>query len=355
MTPYGAGIGHFVRACFATPSRALVSLAILLAVGWAMVPFLHWAVLDAAWQGNTGSDCEGKGACWIFIGMRFEQIIYGSYPADLRWRVDVAALLGVVGLAALVFAPGRRGKIPAAAAFFALYTITAGILLRGGIFGLEGAPTRVWGGLMLTVIIAVWTIATAIPLGLLLALARRSRLPVISALSAGFIDTVRSLPLVGILFLAIVMFPFFMPAEVETDNLIRALIAFTLFNAANLAEVFRGGLQVVPEGHTEAGLALGLSRWRITSLVVVPQAIFLSLPGIVNVCIAIVKETTIVLIVGLYDFLGVLEAGLSDPQWLVADQARSTAYLFAAMVFWLLCFGLSRYSQRLEKRLGNGR
>lgn len=341
----------FLRASFATPARAAVSLAILLGGAYAIIPFLNWAFLDAAWSGSTAADCEGKGACWIFIGMRFEQVIYGSYPAEMRWRVDLAALLAVAGVAVLVLLPKRTNKIFAAALFFATYTLAAGILLRGGILGLESAPTRLWGGLMLTAIIAVWTIATAVPLGLLLALARRSRLPVISMLAAGFIDTMRSLPLVGVLFLAIVMFPFFMPPGVETDRLIRALLAFTLFNAANLAEVFRGGLQVVPQGQSEAGLALGLSQRQVTWTIVVPQAVYLSLPGVVNVCIAIVKETTIVLIVGLFDFLGVLQAGLSDPQWLAAEQARATAYLFAAVVFWTVCYGLSQYSLRLEERL----
>jgi general L-amino acid transport system permease protein len=341
----------FLRACFATPARAVVSLIIMAGGAYAAIPFLNWAFLDAAWSGSTGADCEGKGACWIFIGMRFEQIIYGSYPADLRWRVDLAALLAVAGAGLSWATPARTGKIAATALFFAVYTVTAAILLHGGILGLQPVPTRLWGGLMLTAIIAAWTIATAVPLGLLLALARRSRLPLISMLAAVFVDTVRSLPLVGILFLAIVMFPFFMPPGVETDRLIRALAAFTLFNAANLAEVFRGGLQVVPQGQSEAGLALGLSQRQVTWKIVVPQAVFLSLPGVVNVCIAIVKETTIVLIVGLLDFLGVLQAGLSDPQWIAAEQARTTAYLFAAIVFWIVCFGLSTYSLRLEARM----
>ena len=204
---------------------------------------------------------------------------------------------------------------------------------------------------LLTVVIAAWTIVTALPLGLLLALARRSELPIISASAAALIDIVRSLPLVGLLFLVIVMFPLFVPPGFETDKLVRALLAFTMFNAANFAEVFRGGLQAIHRSQIEGGYSLGLPKWRVTALIVVPQVIAVSIPGVVNICIAIVKETTIVLILGLFDFVGVLQAGMADPEWLMAESVRTTAYVFAAFVFWLICFSLSRYSLALERRL----
>ena len=168
-------------------------------------------------------------------------------------------------------------------------------------------------------------------------------------MAGAFIDLMRSLPLVGILFLMIVMFPLFVPPGVETDKLMRVLVAFTLFNAANFAEVFRGGLQAVPHGQIEAGGSLGLPKWHVTSLIVVPQAIAIAVPGLVNLCIAVIKETTIVLIVGLVDFVGVLQSGMSDPDWLMAPSVRTTAYAFAAAVFWAICFALSRYSRSLER------
>jgi general L-amino acid transport system permease protein len=341
----------FLRSCVSSLFNTLLTIAILAALALTLPSLLEWALVDAIWSGTSGRDCSGKdGACWIFVTSRFGQILYGSYPVDERWRVSLTAALGAIGIAALVLAPPGR-RLTLAAFLIAAYTFVGAVLLRGGLFGLAPAPTGLWGGLMLTLIVATWTIATAVPLGLVLALARRSCMPVVAGLAAGLIDVVRGLPLVGILFLAIVLFPLFAPPGVETDKLIRALLAFTLFNAANLAEVFRGGLQSVPRGQEEAGASLGLSRTKVTWLIVVPQSIAISLPGVVNVCIAIVKETTIVLIVGLFDFLGVLQAGVADPEWLMAEQARETAYLFAALVFFCVCFGLSRYSLRLESRL----
>jgi general L-amino acid transport system permease protein len=299
----------------------------------------------------SGRDCAGKdGACWIFVHERLGQIVYGSYPVGERWRADLTGGLGALVIAALVWSPlGRR--LSSAVLLISAYAVIGAVLLRGGLPGLPVVPTGLWGGLMLTLVVAAWSIATAVPLGLLLALARRSSMPVVAALAAGFIDVVRGLPLVGILFLAIILFPLFAPPGVETDKLVRALLAFTLFNAANLAEVFRGGLQAVAGGQEEAGASLGLSHAKVTWLIVVPQAVALSIPAVVNVCIAIVKETTIVLIVGLFDFLGVLQAGVADPEWLMAEQVRETAYFFAGLVFFSVCFGLSRYSLRLDRRL----
>jgi general L-amino acid transport system permease protein len=341
----------FVRSCLSSPLNALFTLAVLAGLVATIPPLFEWAVLDAVWSGASGRDCSGKnGACWIFIHERFGQIVYGSYPLDQRWRADLTAGLGALVIAALVWSSlGRR--LTSAGILITGYAVVGAILLRGGVFGLVPVPTGVWGGLMLTLVVAAWTIATALPLGLVLALARRSRMPVVAHLAAGFIDVVRGLPLVGILFLAVILFPLFAPPGVESDKLMRALLAFTLFNAANLAEVFRGGLQSVASGQEEAGASLGLSEVKVTWLVVVPQAVAISIPAVVNVCIAIVKETTIVLLVGLFDFLGVLQAGVADPEWLMADQARETAYLFAALVFFFVCFGLSRYSLHLERRL----
>lgn len=341
----------FLRSCVSTPWNAALTALVLLLAFATLPDLVQWLFLDAVWTGSSAKDCAGRdAACWPFVQARAEQLIFGTYPAAERWRVLAALVVAIVGLGALVrqrhgFRLGRSVLLLAATA------VAVGVLMHGGVLGLRTVPTSQWGGILLTAIIAGWTIATALPLGLMLALARRSPLPLIAGIAAGFIDIVRSLPLVGILFLAIVMFPLFVPPGVETDKLVRALIAFTLFNAANLAEVFRGGLQAIPAGQVEAGRSLGLSPWRVTSTVAVPQAIAISLPGVVNVCIAVVKETTIVLIVGLFDFLGVLQAGLSDPEWLAAESARTTGYVFAGLVFWAVCFALSRYSLALERRL----
>ena len=348
-------LGEFVASCVSSPLNIALTLLLLGAAAYALPGLWRWLFTDAVFTGSSGRDCVDRGgACWIFIRLRADQIIYGSYPAPERWRVHLAALLGLAGFAAILMrgAPHHHRLV---VIFLPLYALAAGILLTGGTFGLAYVPSNAWGGLLLTVIVAAWSIATALPIGLVLALARRSDMPVIAAMAGGFIDLVRGLPLIGVLFLAIVMFPLFVPPGIETDKLIRALIAFTVFEAATLAEVFRGGLQGVPKEQIEAGASLGLSRSRITWLVVVPQAITIALPGIVNVCITIIKETTIVLIVGLFDFLGVLQAGLADPEWLRAQEVRATAYVLAAAVFWCICFGLSRYSLAIERSRNRGR
>lgn len=342
---------RFLRSCVSTPANAALSVLVLLAAGLALPGLFQWLVADAVWSGATARECTGRdAACWIFLGARTDQILFGTYPDSERWRVVAALLVAVAGIGALVRQPhgfrlGRSALILAATA------VAVGVFMHGGVLGLPIVRTGDWGGILLTAIIAGWTIATALPLGLMLALARRSELPLLSGAAAAFIDVVRSLPLVGILFLFVVLFPFFVPPGVETNTLVRILLAFTFFNAANLAEVFRGGLQAIPPGQVEAGRSLGLAPWRVTSTIVVPQAVAISLPGVVNVCIAIIKETSIVLIVGQFDFLGVLQAGLADPEWLAAESARTTAYVFAALVFWVVCFGLSRYSLALERRL----
>jgi general L-amino acid transport system permease protein len=251
--------------------------------------------------------------------------------------------------------PWRRGKLPAVLAALILYPVFAGIMLYGGVLGMPAVPTARWGGILLTVVIAAWTIAASLPLGLALALARRSGLPILAWLAVLYIDLMRGLPLVGILFVAIVLFPMFVPPGVDVDVLVRTLVAFALFNAANMAEVMRGGIQSVPKAQHEAAMALGLRPWQAMALCILPQAIRAAMPGIVNVSVAIIKETTIVLIAGLFDFLGVLQSGLVDPVWIIGDQIRQTAYFFAGVVFFVVCFGLSRFSARIERKLDVGR
>jgi general L-amino acid transport system permease protein len=341
----------FLRSCVSSPLNVVLTAGLVALVVWALPGLIRWLFVDAVWSGTSGRDCAGHdAACWIFLQARTGQLLFGTYPVGERWRIAVAAVVGAAAVIAVVRFHHRLRFATIVGALVAT-AIAVGVLMVGGVFGLPYVATRLWGGALLTVVIAAWTIATALPLGLALALARRSELPVISAIAATIIDVVRSLPLVGLLFLAIVMFPLFAPPGVETDKLLRALIAFTIFNAANFAEVFRGGLQSVPDTQIEGGRSLGLGRWRVTALIVVPQAVAVSVPGLVNICIAIIKETTIVLILGLFDFIGVLQSGMADPDWLMAASVRTTAYVFAAFVFWVVCFSLSRYSLSLERRL----
>jgi general L-amino acid transport system permease protein len=346
-------LSAFLKSCLATPFNAALSVVTLLLLGWLLRDLISWALIDAVWSGSSPRACEGHdAACWVFIRLRFEQLLYGPYPASERWRVDIVAALAVAAVALMLMPLRRTGARKLLGLIgLCLLPVIAAPLLAGGFAGLKAVPTTDWGGIMLTIVIATWTIATSIPLGLLLALGRRSELPVIAYASATFIELWRSLPLIGILFLAVVMFPLFVPQGFESDKLVRALIAFSLFNAAIFAEVFRGGLQAIPHGQREAARSLGLGYWRTTGLVVLPQVIRIVMPGMINACVSIIKETTVVLIIGLVEFLAVLQIAFADPAWLIGDQVRSTGYLFAALVFWSLCFGLSRYSARLDRQM----
>jgi len=349
-----AALREFLKSCVATPLNLVLSLVMLAVFGVAVWSLGEWAFVDAVWRGSSGASCAGtSAACWPFVRLHWDLILFGRYPQAEHWRVEIAGLLGLASVLVILL-PRLRRKLETAAALLLLYPIVAAILLCGGIFGLSRVASSLWGGLMLTVVVAAWTIVCAIPIGLLLALGRRSTLPVVALLSARYIDIVRGLPLVGVLFLAVVLLPVFMPPGVEINNLMSALVAFALFNAATLAEVFRGGLQSVPRHQFESGAALGLSHAQLLLRIIIPQAITAALPGIVNVCVEIVKETTLILIVGLFDLLGILQAAITDPEWLVSGQVRQTAYFFAGLLFWTLCFGLSRYSTHIERRISAG-
>jgi general L-amino acid transport system permease protein len=349
-----ASLGDFLRSCVATPLNLALTIAVLAVFGMVIPPLVQWGLIDAVWSGASGQACAGThAACWLFVRLHWHLVLYGRYPPSQEWRVALAAALGFSGVLVLLL-PGIRAKLQMAATLLLVYPVAAAILLVGGVFGLPFVPTSLWGGMMLTLVVAAWTIVTAIPFGLLLALGRRSAMPVVSFLSARYIDIVRGLPLVGVLFLAVVLLPLFMPPGIEINNLVSALVAFTLFNAATLAEVFRGGLQSVPRHQYQGGAALGLSPAHVMLLIVVPQAVRAALPAIINVCVEIVKETTLILIVGLLDLLGVLQGGITDPEWLVSDQVRRTAYFFAGLVFWVLCFSLSRYGARIERGMSAG-
>ncbi len=352
---FGVALGWLRRNLFATPFHSLLTIGALWFLWLVVPPLVDWAILDAAWRGSGPSACANKeAACWVFIRIRFEQIVFGPYPAAERWRVEVVIALAVLGIAALL-SPRVRGKGWIGLAMMTLYPSIAAGLLAGGVFGLTPVATSDWGGLTLTLVVAASSIVLSMPLGLLLALARRSSLPMVRLAAVSFIEFWRGVPLIGVLFMAASMFPLFMPAGTDIDKLVRALVAFALFNSAYMAEVFRGGLQAIPRGQYEAARALGLGHWRIMALVVLPQATRIVIPGIVNTCIGIFKETTLILVIGLFELLSVIQAGMADPEWLIGDHVRETGYLFAAFGFWAFCFGMSRYSARLEARLAVAR
>lgn len=335
---------------FSSWFNTLLTLLALYLIYLIVPPLLSWAFLDANWVGTTREDCTKAGACWVFIEQRFGQFMYGYYPPQLRWRVDLTVWLAVLGAAPL-FIPRIPRKVVYGLSFLVVYPIVAFILLRGGFFGLENVATSQWGGLMLTLVIATVGIAGALPLGILLALGRRSKMPAVKVVCVTFIEFWRGVPLITVLFMSSVMLPLFLPEGMSFDKLLRALIGVIMFQSAYVAEVVRGGLQAIPKGQYEAASAMGLGYWRSMGLVILPQALKLVIPGIVNTLIALFKDTSLVIIIGLFDLLNSVKQAAADPKWL---GMATEGYVFAAVVFWIFCFSMSRYSVHLERKLDTG-
>ncbi|MEP7172417.1 MAG: amino acid ABC transporter permease [Aestuariivirga sp.] len=468
--------GWIIANLFPTIGNGIVSIlagAFLVWIGWGV---LDWALFSAVWSGENREVCavEGAGACWPFVYSRFAQWIYGFYPIDQRWRVNICFLVGAAALIpmlmpsmpykkwnalflliaypliTLILLTGGHFTMSAAAFLnaFILLALAAtflplvafgieegiqsnrigfglagfGILVwlasvvigssiwhsalgsfspgsigaaifigAGGLlgigqlfgagnssgqaalrnwliaaavlfglmlilkmdFGLQEVETSQWGGLLVTLVVAITGIVASLPLGILLALGRRSKMPIVKTFSVIFIEAWRGVPLITVLFMASVMLPLFLPEGVNFDKLMRALIGVALFSSAYMAEVVRGGLQAIPKGQYEAAQALGLSYWKLMSFIVLPQALKIVIPGIVNSFISLFKDTTLVSIVGLFDLLNIASTTSNDAKW-ASPQTGATAYFTAAMIFWIFCFSMSRYSLFIERRLNTG-
>jgi general L-amino acid transport system permease protein len=339
------------RNLFSSLSNTLITLLVLALLWLVVPPFFNWAVEKATLAGSSKDACTGDGACWTFIKLRLHTFLWGHYPTAEMWRLAVAAAL-LVAFAAPVMRDRIRHRGIYLVLLLTLFPALAGILLVGGVAGLPYVDTNEWGGLMLDVIISFVTVAGALPLGILLALGRRSQLPVIKIFSIGFIELWRGVPLLTVLFMSAVMVPLFLPYGVSIDRLIRAMVAFTLFNAAYMAETVRGGLQGVPEEQEEAAYSLGLRWWHVQVFVTLPQALRIVVPGIVNNIVDLFKDTSLVTIIGLVDLLGAVNQSLKDPAWL---GFAKEGYVFTAFVFFVCCFGMSSYSRRFERRLNRHR
>jgi general L-amino acid transport system permease protein len=334
---------------FATPLDIVITLVIAYLLWRAIVPLVEWIFIDATFNGTTRNDCTSGGACWVFVRARFGQFMYGLYPPAERWRVDLAGIILVAGIAALSWKALPYRRVFAVAALLILPPL--GIWLLGGGFGLKPIETRDWGGLMLTIFISIYAGLIAIPLGILLALGRRSELPIIRMIAIIFVEFWRGVPIVAVIFLASILLPLIMPSGIGIDRLARAVIGLGLVIAAYMAEAVRGGLQALPEGQQEAATALGLGYWRATSLIILPQAIRIALPAMTNEFISLIKSTTLVLIVSILDLLGIAQAALADPSWVGMNKE---AYAFAGMLYWLGCFGLSRVGLAMERSRSKG-
>jgi len=305
--------------------------------------------VHAQWRGTSSEACPDEhGACWAFVIARWRPWLVGGYPAGELWRAWTAFGLFVVFWAWVLRRPTDSGAGRVLWGFLLLPVLMSFLLLGGGPLAFV-PPTR-WGGLLLTLVATLVTFATALPLGLLLALGRRSRLPVVRALSAAFVEGMRSVPLLALLFIAATLLPMFLPAGLNIDLFTRALIAFALFNAAMAAEVFRGGLQTIGQGQLEAATTVGLGPVATLRLVVLPQAVAAVVPALVNIMVAIIKETTLLSVIGLNDLLGAIENGAKSPEWTGEANILTSGQVFLALVYLAVCYGLSRYSRRLESR-----
>lgn len=313
-------------------------------------PILNWGFIDADWRGETREDCDRVGACWVYIRIWFKQLMYGRYPVTELWRINTAYIVLILAFIPL-FIPSFRYKHWIGVFLLFVYPVFAFVMFHGDTAGLEIVETPLWGGLFLTLVIAVTGIVASLPIGIVLALGRRSNMPVVRALCVAFIELWRGVPLITVLFMSSVMFPLFMPEGMHFDKLIRALVGVMLFSAAYMAEVVRGGLQAIPKGQFEAAQAVGLSYWKLMGLIILPQALKIVIPGIVNTFIGLFKDTTLVLIIGLFDFLGMAQAVATNPDWL---GFYVEGYVFVACGFWIFCFSMSRYSQHLERKLHTG-
>lgn len=343
-------VGWLKKNLFSTPVNSLLTLVALAFICWTIPKIVQWALIDADWLGTTAEDCSREGACWVFVAVRFNQFLFGFYPSSEYWRVVLAfSLVGFLIAWLLIEKTPKKGFVAFITVF--IYPVIAYILFYGGVFGLPVIETHRWGGLMLTLILATIGMFCALPIGIILALGRRSSMPIAKSVSIIFIELWRGVPLITVLFMSSVMLPIFIPEEITIDKLLRAIIGIIFFESAYMAEVIRGGLQAIPRGQYEAAEALGLSYWKTMFFIILPQALKMVIPGIVNTFNALFMDTTLVLIIGLFDFLAVMQSAFSDPKW---PGFSVEGYIFVALVYWIACFSMSRYSQYLERKLHTG-
>ncbi len=338
------------RNLFDSPANAFLTFVAVLFLILALPAIWNWTVAQADLWGDSKSACVDKGACWVFIRIRLPVFIFGQYPPSQQWRVIVAFAL-LVGFAVPALRDGTPHRALWVVLLLTLFPLLAGLLLVGGVPGLPFVDTTLWGGLMLDVVISFVTMAGSLPLGVLLAYGRRSQLAGIRTVSIAFIELWRGVPLLTVLFMAAVLLPLFLPNGVTVDRLVRAMGALVLFNAAYMAEVVRGGLQGVDAEQEEAAQSLGISWWSTQTLVVLPQAMRIIVPGIINTAVDLFKDTTLVTIVGLSDLLGAVNQSLKDPAWL---GLAPEGYAFAAVTFFICCFAMSAYGRSFERRLARG-
>ncbi|HGZ69995.1 MAG TPA: amino acid ABC transporter permease [Nitratifractor sp.] len=340
------GVIYWIRKnLLSSTTNILLTILSLYIIYIIVPPLIKWAFIDANFTGHAKSDCGGDGACWVFIREKLKMFIYGFFPEQQLWRANLTLFLGFVTIVIAVIE-----KVPKSIkiASIVILPIAAIVLLSGGIFGLEYIETNKWGGLLLTLVIATVGIVLSFPIGVLLAMGRQSKLPIIKTLSVSYIELIRGVPLITVLFMASVVLPLFFPEGMDFDKLVRALIGITLFQAAYVAENIRGGFQAIPKGQYEAADALGLTYGQKMRLIILPQAIKVAIPNLVGTFISLFKDTSLVMIIGLFDLLTMVKLTANDRDWLGFD---TEGYVFVALIYWAFNFTMSRYSKHLEKKL----
>jgi general L-amino acid transport system permease protein len=355
-----SGALGWVRAnLLSSPFNIALTIVIVLLLAWVFEELVRFLVIDAVWTGNDREACLESvqhreiGACWPFVWERWSYFVFGSYPIPQRWRVDLFFAMLAFGIAWLLWLEAPRRDLGVIYCFIIL-PIVSFILLHGfNAIGLPEVDTVLWGGVLVTIVVAAVGIVLSLPLGILLALGRRSRMPAVRLFSVVFIEFVRGVPLITVLFMASVMLPLFVPESLEPDKLLRALIGIALFASAYMAEVVRAGLQAIPKGQFEGAMAVGLGYRQMMQLIILPQALKITIPNIVNTYIGLFKDTTLVFIVGIFDFLRTVEVARIDPKW-ATPVTSTTGYAVAAMFYLIFCYGMSRYARAMEARLGRG-
>ena len=352
-----SGAFGWVRAnLLSTPFNVALTILIVLLLAWVVPELVKFLLVDAVWSGSDRDACREIvqhrpiGACWPFVWERLRYFIYGSYPIPERWRVDLFFAMLAFGVVWLLWLEAPRRGL-GATYFFLVLPVCAFVLLHGWpAIGLPAVDTVLWGGVLVTIVVAAVGIVFSLPLGILLALGRRSSMPTVNLLATLFIEFVRGVPLITVLFMASVMLPLFVPQQYEPDKLLRALIGIALFASAYMAEVVRAGLQAIPKGQFEGAMAVGLKYPQMMRLVILPQALRVTIPNIVNTTIGLFKDTTLVFIVGIFDFLRTVEVARIDPKW-ATPVTSTTGYAVAALFYLAFCYGMSRYARAMEARL----
>lgn len=327
--------------------NSLLTLVTLLALWMIVPPLFQWAFIDSLWN-TTGTACRqasDAGACWSIIATNFRFIIFGFYPYELQWRPLIAMLI-LFGL--LFYSRDRKHWTKYLGYAWVIGLVVMGVLMRGGILGLSPVETNKWGGLPLTLLLSVFGLTAAYPLGVILALGRQSQMPTVKWMCVIYIELIRGVPLISLLFMGSVIFPLFLPEGITIGAILRAQIAIILFTAAYIAEVVRGGLQAMPRGQYEAADSIGLSYYLTMRLVILPQALKIVIPPTVSILISAFKDTSLVVIIALWDLLKTTQSVLSNPEWMGFSRE---AYIFVAILYFLGCFSMANYSRKLEKEL----